>query len=335
MILALKKIISRRGDRKMKNTSLIPNRSLMILVIIAVLEALLLSGCGGKDTPITVPAGAKAGDLVGMEPCTYQIKDEDYAADCGTLVVPENRTDTNSRLIALPLTRIRALNNNPAAEPIFWLTGGPGTSNMHLSPPKEMVENHEFVMVGYRGVDGSVILDCPKVKKAWRGLGSNLLSDESLSNIGQAFAGCAERLKEEGIDLDGYTLPEVIEDIEAARVGLGYERINLLSGSYGTRVAMFYASFYPDRVYRSIMVAVNPPGHCVWEPDVLDEMIEADAGMCARDPGCSGRTEDLAESMRNVVQNMPRRWLFIPIDSGKVKITTQFLLFHRRSAATV
>jgi hypothetical protein len=39
--------------------------------------------------------------------------------------------------------------------------------------------------------------------------------------------------------------------------------------------------------------------------------------------------------MRNVIDNLPRRWLFIPIDPGKVGITTQFLLFHRRSAATV
>jgi pimeloyl-ACP methyl ester carboxylesterase len=109
----------------------------------------------------------------------------------------------------------------------------------------------------------------------------------------------------------------------------------LLSGSYGTRVAMFYASLYPDSVYRSVMVAVNPPGHFVWEPEVLDRMIRRDAELCAQDPGCSARTDDLAETMRNVAHNLPRRWLFIPIDPGKVRATTQFLLFHRRSAATV
>ena len=51
----------------MKNTSITPNRSLMTLVIIAVLAALLLAACGGKEeAPITVPAGAQAGDLVGL-----------------------------------------------------------------------------------------------------------------------------------------------------------------------------------------------------------------------------------------------------------------------------
>jgi len=307
-------------------------RSMMTLVLVAIL-ATLLPACGGKEAPITVPAGAQAGNLVGLEACTYEANDVEYAADCGTLVVPENRGDPNSRLIALPVTRIRATGGNPT-EPVFWLTGGPGETNMKFSPPAETLENHDFVMVGYRGVDGSVVLDCPEVTKAWRDVGNNLLSAESLANIGRSLAACHTRLEGEGIDLDGYTLPAVIEDVEAARLGLGYGRVNLLSGSYGTRVAMYYATLYPDSIHRSIMVAVNPPGHFVWEPEVIDEMIAHDAKLCASDPACSARTDDLAESMRKVIANMPRRWLFIPIDPGKVRITTNFLLFHRASAAT-
>jgi pimeloyl-ACP methyl ester carboxylesterase len=212
----------------MNNSTLTPNRSLTTHVIIAVLAALLLAACGPSEAPITVPAGAQAGDLVGLESCTYEAKDAEYAADCGTLVVPENRADPASRLIALPVTRIQATGSNPT-EPIFWLTGGPGASNMLLNPPPEAIEDHDMVMVGYRGVDGSVVLDCPQVTKAWRGVGGDLFSDESLANIGQAFARCAARLQDEGVDLDGYTMPEVIEDMEAARIGLGYERVNLLS----------------------------------------------------------------------------------------------------------
>jgi hypothetical protein len=63
-------------------------------------------------------------------------------------------------------------------------------------------------------------------------------------------------------------------------------------------------------------------------------MIAYDAGLCAQDPECSARTDDLAETMRNVAHNMPRRWLFIPIDPGKARVITHFLLFHRGSAAT-
>ncbi len=39
--------------------------------------------------------------------------------------------------------------------------------------------------------------------------------------------------------------------------------------------------------------------------------------------------------MRNVAHNMPDEWQGLPIDPGKVKMMTQFLLFHRGTAAMV
>ena len=56
---------------------------------------------------VSVPSGAHAGTLI-LKPCTYGTERGSYRADCGTLVVPENRADPQSRLIALPVTRIRA-----------------------------------------------------------------------------------------------------------------------------------------------------------------------------------------------------------------------------------
>jgi hypothetical protein len=53
---------------------------------------------------------------------------------------------------------------------------------------------------------------------------------------------------------------------------------------------MIYAWKYPDSLYRSAMIAVNPPGHFSWEPDVVDQQLEYDAELCAKDPECSART---------------------------------------------
>jgi len=75
------------------------------------------------DASVSVPNGAQAGDLT-LESCTYATEDGSYAADCGTLVVPENRANPQSQLIALPVTRIHAKSDHPA-EPIFRLEGGP------------------------------------------------------------------------------------------------------------------------------------------------------------------------------------------------------------------
>src|SRR5262249_25157567 len=142
----------------------------------------------------------------------------------------------------------------------------------------------------------------------------------------EASARCADRLEAEGLDLASYTMTEVIGDMEAARAALGYDRINLLGESYGTRLEMIYELMHPDSLHRVIIVAVNPPGHFLWEPGTVDAQLGDYAQLCAKDPECSARTHDLVASMRHVAENMPDHWLFIPIDKGGVKLVT-FVMF--------
>ena len=94
---------------------------------------------------------------------------------------------------------------------------------------------------------------------------------------------CAATYQEAGVDLSGYTIPGVIEDMEAARTALGYDRINLLSESYGTRVAQIYAYMHPDSLHRLVLIGVNTPGHFVWDPAVFDKMIGHFSELCAQD----------------------------------------------------
>jgi pimeloyl-ACP methyl ester carboxylesterase len=302
------------------------SRNRIIISSIALLS-LMLAACGGaKEAPVTLPAGAQAGDLVGLEPCTYEANKVKYDADCGTLVVPENRSDPDSRLIALPVIRVRARSDSPA-EPIFYLSGGPGTSNLHFQQLEDVIESHDLVQVGYRGVDGSAVLDCPEISEAVR-KAQAMLSDEALGSYTVAGASCARRLQTEGVDLAGYTLTETVDDNEDARVALGYERISLLGGSYGTRLEMIYEWMYPDSLHRVVMLAVNPPGHFVWDAEVIDAQIKDYARLCAQDPECSARTDDLATSMRRLSEEMPDRWLFIPIDEDAIKLLTPVMFFE-------
>jgi len=229
------------------------------ILVFTLLWAILLSACSSKEEPLVVPKGALAGDLIDMQSCIYEDHDIEYAADCGTLIMPENRANSNSRLIALPVVRLHSHSTNPA-EPVFWMTGGPGHPNIHHSPPPGgILDHHDFVLVGYRGAEGSVVLECPEIAQALKGLGDLRMSEESLINIGESNTQCGARLEDEGVDLDGYNLVEIINDMEAARVALGYERIHLLGTSMGTRLEMLYTWMYPESLYRIAMVAVNPP----------------------------------------------------------------------------
>jgi pimeloyl-ACP methyl ester carboxylesterase len=298
-----------------------------LLIVLAFLGALLLASCSSKDAPaLVVPEGARAGDLIDLKPCTYKSGDIEYAADCGTLVVPENRSDPDSRLIALPVIRVRALNGG-SAEPIVFLMGGPGKTNLHFEFPAGMVDERDFVQVGYRGIDGSSTLDCPETVEALKAA-DDMLSETALGGFSASIASCAERLQNEGVDLAGYTLLERVHDMEAARLELGYEKVDLLSESVGTRTAMIYAQAYPESIHRSVMIAVNPPGHFLWKAEVIDEQLQYYSALCTKDPVCSARTDNLAETIRDVARDMPERWLFVPINPGALKIGSFFALFE-------
>ena len=295
---------------------------------------LVSTGCGSSEDPAPrpqPPVGAVAGDF-DVVPCVHVAREVEYGAECGTLVVPENRNDPSSRLIALPIKRIPASGEAPA-EPIFWLTGGPGTSNMSYSRVEWFHENHDIVLVGYRGVDGTAFLACPEIDAAMRS-GLPMMSRESIADQGEAAAVCAERLAEEGIDLDGYTILEVVDDVEAARRALGYGRINLESGSYGTRLAQIYTWRYPDVVHRNAMVAVNPPGRFWWDGAILEEQILRYSALCADDAYCSSRTSNLAVSIQEALDNMPKRWLFFPVDRDAVLFATFMGLYSTDGVAS-
>lgn len=299
------------------------------------LLAILVCSFGCAKTKISFPEppeNALADSFI-SETKPFVIGSETYMADFGTITVQENRTNHSSRLISIPFLRIHSKSENPS-EPVFGLAGGPGMSNMSRSWKfvSTFLADHDFVLVGYRGVDGSSVLDCPEVADAFKGSG-DLLSGESMKTIGKAWNASAGRLVAQGVDLEGYTMLECIEDFETVRGALGYKRINLLSESYGTRVAYHYGLKYPEHIFRSAMIGVNPPGRFVWESQVINEQLKYYSNLWSKDSIMTEKSADLYATVHAVLKNMPRSWFLMPIDPGKVRVVTFFLLFHRQTAA--
>ena len=318
------------GSVRPRRPGVTPARIVALAIIAVLIGGLASVGISGGDATVVVPAGARAGDLI-LEPCTYTTEDGTYPADCGTLVVSEDRSDPDARLIALPVTRIHARSADPG-EPIFRLEGGPGVTNMTFFDASRVAADHDVVLVGYRGVDGSEQLDCPEVTSALRG-STDLLSDASFRAYADAFRACANRLTSEGIDVTQYGLVQQVDDLEAARVALGYGQVDLLSESAGTRTAMIYAWRYPESVHRSVMIGVNPPGNYLWDLKVTDEQLARYAEYCSKDAECSERTDDLAATIRRAGADLPDRWYFLPIERSNVRVVSFMGLMESTSAA--
>jgi pimeloyl-ACP methyl ester carboxylesterase len=147
-----------------------------------------------------------------------------------------------------------------------------------------------------------------------------------------------DRLIEEGIDLDGYTMLEVVEDLEAVRRALGYEKVNLFSTSYGSQVAYLYCVRYPNAVKRNLMVGASSRGRrfdSLWEPAVIDTMLRGYNSLWRSDREASARSPDIIKTMESVLSSLPTTWNEIPIDPDKVRLATFFSLHETESAAAV
>ncbi len=295
--------------------------------------ALALAGCTAAQPhgpasrgPADWPVGTLA-----THPCQARTATGHAAAECGTLVVERLHGHPASGSLALPFIRFHAT-GTVRREPVFYLGGGPGESNLGHRPHPAYLEDGDYVVVGYRGVDGSVRLDAPEIRAALLGGDGDLLSPASLEGVRQAAARAAQRFRDEGIDLNHFTVREVIGDLESVRQALGYPRVSLRGVSFGTRVALIYQELHPERIARSVLVAPNPPGGFVWDAKLIDRQLAAwDAARSAgHPPGAMARATP--GDMARVLSNLPDRWRGVPLDPGRIRVTSFLLLFDMRTA---
>lgn len=265
-----------------------------------------------------------------------KIEKHEYALLIGELTVSEDRNKPGSRVLKIPVQIIKAANAN-ASEPIFWLDGGPGATNIlsvdkiTSASPSKLLANHDFVCIGYRGVDGSTVLKSKKINKAFKGLCHKMLSDQSLNNVEAKIEEYCTDLKKEGVDINQYTILNVIDDIDYARKVLGYASINLLSASYGTRVALLYGYKYPSVINRTIMIGACPPGYFLTRQEQAENTIGYYDSLYRIKSGVAYE-RSIRDAIQRAFDNLPKRWTTFRLDPDKIKAGTTGMLYARGSA---
>lgn len=276
-------------------------------------------------------AGRSAGELV-AHPGKYG----EHDADWGIIFVPENRSEPDSGLIRLPVVRQRA-RAAATAEPLFTLVGGPGSSNIWGSGdhPPQFFTHNDLVRVGYRGIDGGAKLRCPEFTRAL--LVERPLSAENIALAREALRDCRDRLAGEGVDIDAYNLLEVVDDIEAVRKALGYEKIDFLAVSWGTQIATTYCQRYPANVHRMLMIGAGgrARGFDLWEPEIIDRKLRRYGELWQADPEAVARTPDIIRTIEKVLRALPGEWRGVRIDPDKVRLSAWYMLKEAKGAAQV
>jgi pimeloyl-ACP methyl ester carboxylesterase len=168
---------------------------------------------------------------------------------------------------------------------------------VHLT---EVRKDRDIVLVDQRGTGRSSPLDCAAFASE-----DTPEATLALDPLPKAKA-CAAELLARGVDPAQYTTAAFIADLEAVRAALGYRRINLWGGSYGTRVALEYMRRHPQRIRSAVLDGVAPPGMNI----VLDVWPARQAALsallaaCRSAPSCDAAHPDLEASLEAIARNL-------------------------------
>ena len=230
------------------------------------------------------------------------------AAQCGKVEVPEDRGRPTGRTLAIAVVVLPAATLSPQPDPLIMLPGGPGQSSEALAPLASALggvrRNRDIVLIDPRGGGQSAPLRCPAL--APRDAFDELTDEQTIAMAAQR---CIAELRASGdADPAQYTTSAVVADIDAVRIALGYDRINLWGGSYGTRVAQEYLRRYPQHVRSVVLDGAAPPamriGFDPWltREAALDRVIAA----CAASPTCSQAYPDLDATLERIRVDLAR-----------------------------
>jgi pimeloyl-ACP methyl ester carboxylesterase len=241
---------------------------------------LALAACGGA----CVTARA-ANPLPILAPCTVDgVAGE---ARCGTYEVPEDRSRPQGRALRLRVLVLPATGGEPALEPVVGFAGGPGQSAVGEAGAMAMRHadlrrRHDFVLVDLRGTGGSEPLACPSLQGA---RGSQGFLDDFLPPA--AVRECRAALGDR--DLSQYRTALAVDDVAEVLAALGYGKVHLWGGSYGTRSALEFARRHPERVRTLGLVGLVPPDSrspLTFARDA-QEALDGTLRACAADAACA------------------------------------------------
>ncbi len=248
-------------------------------------------------------ASASAQKPLRLEPC--QLRGVPGDVSCGSLEVYEDRVAMSGRKINLKIVLLHATGEEPAPDPLVFIPGGPGESATELAPYVAQAyagirQGRDILLVDQRGTGGSHPLNCeffgpPEEPQSYLG---RFFPIEDVEN-------CRAELEPQA-DLTLYTTPLAMEDLDDVRAALGYEQLNLLGGSYGTRAVQVYLRRHGAHARTAVLQGATTTSALIprdLAPDAqraLDGVVEE----CLADEQCGSAFPNLRQEIKSVFHRL-------------------------------
>jgi len=288
-------------------------------------------------------AGSPKAGTIFMCPERIQLKEGGFFnAERGMMFVPLNRSKKNSDVITVEIYRFkRSEKANPETPPIFYLHGGPSFGGLERSIERlgtfeerwlPFLDVSDVVVVSQRGIGPSK--PTTNIEATTKPLPPDRPYDDE-----KAVAELQEVLSKEkavweslGLDLSGFTVIEAAADVDDVRKALGYDKIIIWGGSFGSHWGMTIMRYHPEIVVRAILRGMEGPDHTYDHPGHFWNVYKRVAEEAEKAPELKGLIPEggLIEAIETVIKRVEEKPFKVTITNPETN-ESQDVLFDAES----
>ena len=250
------------------------------------------------------PASGSAA-LAGVQTRSCHLPGSEETLRCASVPVPLDYANPGGAKLALHVTVAPAFRESALSDPLFVLAGGPGEAGSDVlallaNTFRRTRATRDIVFIDQRGTGLSGKLDCD-TKPAQQAMTEDQLEIE----IRACIAGL-------NVNYAAYSTANAARDIEQVRLTLGYAKINVWGGSYGSRLGQAYARAFPGPLRALVLDGVAAPDQVIPAGGRDSQAaLEALFRQCAFDPPCQRAFPAVRAEFTALIAN---------IATGKVKV---------------
>ncbi len=285
----------RRG--KVPRWPLVALVGMLVVVVLAGSIGLLFSLLQRQANPAPASASFHAAPCP-FTPAARVVEGRDLR--CGYLTVPEDHSRPHGPTIRLAVAIFKASSSSTFADPVVYLQGGPGfplleSSGPILKPTSFWSGDRDLILFDQRGVGYSQpSLACTEF---------TTMADATFLQVVRA---CYDRLVRQGINLNAYTTIQNADDVHDLVRALGYRQVNLVSLSYGTRLALTVMRLYPADIRSVVLDSAYPPqvNGDTAIPAAAQRAFDTLFQGCAANPSCNQHYPHLQAVFARLVSDL-------------------------------
>jgi pimeloyl-ACP methyl ester carboxylesterase len=295
---------------------------------IALVFALLVPMTAVISLP-TGTAGARILQPVGdyeSAPCPFVLPDglvEGDDVECGYLIVPERHELPDGPTIRLAVATLNRTGASESGPPLILLNGGPGQGSdglFSLFAPGEngtlaaLREGRDVVLFDQRGTGRSepALLCTGDTVEPFDPAAALPTPDdaveapEDIDEMIGFYDECLAGWERDGVDLGAYTTAQNAADVAALRTARGYDEVDLLGISYGTRLALTVMRDHPEGIRSVVMGSVLPLEVDLYAGQVVafDAVLRKIFAGCQDDPACASILPDPEQTLEQLVATL-------------------------------